>query len=166
MRAIGLSFLLLNIGCQTRTTQPSINDNLVYEVVSAHNDQRKIAKVSPLVANSQLILAAQRHAEWMFNNKKVSHTGNNDSSFAARAKAEGYVMVTGGENIASGYRNVTDVMNGWLHSLGHKNNILNPDFKEIGVGFCGTCWCVVFAAPREGLGAATVSSEPDPLINP
>ncbi|MCL2478787.1 MAG: CAP domain-containing protein, partial [Treponema sp.] len=39
-----------------------------------------------------------------------------------------------GENIAMGQRTAEAVMNSWMNSTGHKNNILNPNFTMLGVG--------------------------------
>ena len=50
-----------------------------------------------------------------------------------------------GENIAYGYRDPEDVMDGWMHSSGHKANILRTNYDRIGVGCYinnGTCYWV------------------------
>ncbi len=41
-----------------------------------------------------------------------------------------------GENIAAGSRTPEDVMKGWMESPGHRSNILNKSFRELGVGYC------------------------------
>ena len=45
---------------------------------------------------------------------------------------------TAGENIAAGQRTPAQVVRAWMHSEGHRNNILNPDFTQIGVGYTHT----------------------------
>ena len=55
-----------------------------------------------------------------------------------RMTAAGYTASPGGENVAAGYLDPADVMNdvdGWMASEGHRNNILNTGFREIGVGY-------------------------------
>ncbi len=42
-------------------------------MISLHNDQRSRAGVGPLAANDKLMVAAQRHAEWMARNRRLSH---------------------------------------------------------------------------------------------
>jgi uncharacterized protein YkwD len=50
-------------------------------------------------------------------------------------KQFGIEYTTAGENIAKGQQSPEDVMNAWMNSDGHRKNILNPDFTEIGVGY-------------------------------
>jgi hypothetical protein len=96
---------------------------------------------------------------------RLSHTGANGSSFLDRITREGYVASTGGENIAQGYRNPREVVAGWMSSSGHRANILNRNFREVGYGVSGTYWCVVFASPAGGnrLLAESAESFPSPL---
>jgi uncharacterized protein YkwD len=54
-------------------------------------------------------------------------------TFDERIKNAGYPQ-PGGENIASGQRSAAQVMDAWMNSTGHKANILNCEFKVIGVG--------------------------------
>ncbi len=50
-------------------------------------------------------------------------------------KAYGISYRTAGENIASGQRTAQAVVTAWMNSEGHRKNILNPNFTEIGVGY-------------------------------
>ena len=45
---------------------------------------------------------------------------------------------TAGENIAAGQKTPAQVVRAWMNSEGHRNNILNPDFTQIGVGYTYT----------------------------
>ena len=47
----------------------------------------------------------------------------------------GITYKTAGENIAMGYSSAQKVMQGWMNSSGHRANILNPSFTQIGVGY-------------------------------
>jgi uncharacterized protein YkwD len=51
-----------------------------------------------------------------------------------RVRASGYVPFTWGENIAAGYPTAAEAMAGWMSSEGHRDNILGPQFTEIGLG--------------------------------
>ena len=51
-----------------------------------------------------------------------------------RARDAGYDWRAIGENIAEGQTSVEEVMDTWMHSPGHRRNILDPDFKELGIG--------------------------------
>ena len=57
---------------------------------------------------------------------------------------QGYNWRTYGENIAKGYANEKDVIEGWINSEGHCRNIMNPNFQEIGIGKEGEYWTQVF----------------------
>lgn len=50
-------------------------------------------------------------------------------------KQFGVSYTAAGENIAMGQRTPADVMNGWMNSSGHRANILNSSYTEIGVGY-------------------------------
>lgn len=135
-------------------------------IVDAHNRERIASNVPTLQENLSLGNAAQKHADWMAANGRLSHTGTGGSDFTQRIKQEGYRMQTGGENIAAGHRTVSDVMKGWMGSRGHRANILNREFKEIGVGRSGNYWCVVFATGATGLQNATIEEQPEGLEFP
>ena len=64
---------------------------------------------------------------------KFSHVGVGGSSFVTRAKAAGYNSALS-ENIAWGYRSGAAVVNAWMHSPGHRANIVNCKAKAVGVG--------------------------------
>ena len=63
----------------------------------------------------------------------MGHTGSDGSSAGDRIQANGGSFSTWGENVAAGYRNASDVVDGWMNSPGHRANILNPGFTRIGV---------------------------------
>lgn len=126
-----------------------------------HNKQRALASVLALTQNQKLDAAAQLHANWMAANRKMDHVEDqlNMYTFADRIRAQGYLMSTGGENIAAGQRTVDEVMYnpkyGWMNSAGHRANILNPKFAHVGFGvafdrYNNLYWCTVFATPLRG----------------
>jgi uncharacterized protein YkwD len=91
--------------------------------------------VPPVTANAQLRCAAHNHSKDMGVNKFFSHTGSNGSTFTQRITAAGYSWKAAGENIAAGYNTAAAVVNGWMASTGHCNNIMNGNFKHLGVGY-------------------------------
>lgn len=95
--------------------------------------------------NSLLAAAAKKHSEYMNSTQNLSHTGRNNTNPGTRISAEGYTWRTYGENIATGYPTEEAVIEGWLSSEGHCKNIMNPDFKEMGVATSGSYWTQVFA---------------------
>ncbi|MFY0535919.1 CAP domain-containing protein [Nannocystis pusilla] len=67
-------------------------------------------------------------------NDVMSHTGSDGSTFTQRISAAGYAWTAAGENIAGGYSTAAQVVNAWMASTGHCNNIMNGIFTHLGVG--------------------------------
>ncbi|GHJ26202.1 CAP domain-containing protein [Streptomyces hygroscopicus] len=120
------------------------------QVVDLVNSERAKAGCRPLTVNEKLAEAAQKHSEDMAAHGKMSHTGSDGSSPGDRIERAGYSWRAYGENVAYGYDSPKSVMAGWMNSSGHKANILNCDFKEIGVGLAqpGNYWTQDFATAR------------------
>jgi uncharacterized protein YkwD len=81
-----------------------------------------------------------------------SHTTPEGVAFSTRITSAGYRWSGAGENIAKGQRTPADVMTSWMNSAGHKANILNCGFKNIGVGVVADAqgslvWTQNFASP-------------------
>ncbi|MFE5158277.1 CAP domain-containing protein [Streptomyces sp. NPDC056697] len=120
------------------------------EVVDLVNSERSKAGCKPLTVNEKLTKAAQDHSEDMAAHSNMSHTGSDGSSPGDRIERAGYSWSSYGENVAYGYESPKSVMEGWMNSSGHKANILNCDFKEIGVGVAqpGHYWTQDFGTAR------------------
>ncbi|WP_031516427.1 CAP domain-containing protein [Desulfofalx alkaliphila] len=116
-------------------------------VVELVNRERANNGLSPLVAKSDLNRVAQVKAEDMAGNRYFSHTSPTYGSPFDMMRQFGINYTRAGENIAMGYRTPESVMEGWMNSPGHRANILNPHFTEIGVGFAGNgnYWVQLFA---------------------
>lgn len=104
------------------------------QIVAAVNAERRKAGVAPVKANTDLDEAAQRHAEDMLARNFFAHESPSGTTVRERARSAGYRWRTIGENIAEGQLSVREVMDTWMRSPGHRRNILNPAFKELGVG--------------------------------
>lgn len=108
----------------------------------------------PLLWNTDLEKAAKGHAKDMASKKYFSHTSKDGRDAMARAenagyKHFGYQSFTVGENIAQGQMSIEQVMDGWLHSEGHCRNLMNPDFKEVGIWMIDTYWVQDFGGRIE-----------------
>ncbi|MFG2776109.1 CAP domain-containing protein [Streptomyces sp. NPDC048350] len=120
-------------------------------VISLVNAERAKAGCGPLSANATLTRAAQGHSEDMAARDYFDHTNPDGAGPGERVTAAGYPWSTYGENIAMGQSTPEQVMEGWMNSPGHRANILNCDFKEIGIGVHsegGPYWTQVFGARR------------------
>ncbi|MER5220579.1 CAP domain-containing protein [Streptomyces flaveus] len=112
------------------------------------NAERDKAGCGPVAENSKLTKAAQDHSQDMADHKNMSHTGSDGSSMSDRLARAGYSFRSAGENVAAGYGTPESVMAGWMASPGHKANILNCGFKELGVGLAqpGNYWTQNFGS--------------------
>ncbi|MFD4789479.1 CAP domain-containing protein [Streptomyces sp. NPDC058459] len=122
----------------------------VARVVELVNAERTKAGCSPVQLNSTLSKAAQDHSADMAAHNTMSHTGSDGSDPGSRITAAGYRWSAYGENVAYGYSTPEQVMAGWMNSTGHRENILNCSFKEIGVGLAqpGSYWTQDFGTAR------------------
>jgi uncharacterized protein YkwD len=119
-----------------KTTKPPNVANLPAEaaVLSLVNSERAKAGCKAVTNDSRLATAARKHSADMVARDYFSHTTPDGVDFATRIENEGYRWSNAGENIASGQRNATEVMKAWMNSPGHRANILNCNFKNLGVG--------------------------------
>jgi uncharacterized protein YkwD len=107
--------------------------------------------------------AALFHSQEMAAHNEFDHSGHDGSSPAVRVSRAGYGnYVIVGENIAAGAMTPAEVTQGWLDSPPHCENIMDPRFSEIGIGFAVNTaspqliyWTQDFAAPRRVHAVAT-----------
>ncbi|GIJ38099.1 CAP domain-containing protein [Micromonospora andamanensis] len=121
------------------------------EVVALVNAERAKAGCDALSIDDKLMTAAQRHSQDQADHRNMSHTGSDGSDPGERIDRVNYSWRTYGENVAWNQRTPAAVMDAWMNSDGHRANILNCSFTEIGVGVAnsnGPYWTQVFAAPR------------------
>ena len=150
----------------------STSPQFVNEVLRLTNEFRAKNGLAPLKANSELDQTAQKYSQTMATEDFFSHTGKDNSTPWARAEKSGYKARTMGENIAAGQRSPQQVVQGWIDSPGHRANMLNPNFTELGVGYFNltndtgkinynTYWTQLF-----GSGDLLVSAAPSPAQSP
>lgn len=101
------------------------------------NAERKDHGLAPLRTNATLRRAARRHATDMAEHEFFAHEAPDGSDPHQRIRRAGYrdARLTG-ENLAKGEREAgapSAIVDGWMHSPGHRANILRPGFEEIGV---------------------------------
>ncbi|KUN79728.1 CAP domain-containing protein [Streptomyces griseoruber] len=103
------------------------------EVLALVNEERAKVGCSALSANSALSELAEKFSDDMAARGFFDHTDPDGKTPWDRAEAAG-ISSLGGENIARGQADAAAVMEAWMNSPGHKANILNCDFKTLGVG--------------------------------
>ncbi len=137
---------------RTRPRSEQDPSDVAARVVDAHNAERARRRLRPLVPNPLLDAAAIGQAQDMAARRRMSHKGSDGSSPFERISRQGYKFRAAGENVAYGFDEVEQVMDGWMRSPGHRRNILGA-YAEIGVGRAvdpggSTYWSVTFGTPQ------------------
>lgn len=116
------------------------------EVVRLVNEIRQQNGLQPLTANWELSRVARYKSQDMVDNRYFSHTSPTYGTPFQMIQAFGLSYRTAGENIAYGYSTPQAVVNGWMNSSGHRANILNASYTQIGVGYVaqGHYWTQMF----------------------
>ncbi len=111
------------------------------------NDDRLAMHLPKLVENRRLDKAAQNKSNLMYKQKFFAHTAPDGRTPWDFISASGYSYESAGENLAINYSDPNDEEVAWMMSPGHRENILNPKFKDIGIGIKGQYTSVEFGEP-------------------
>ncbi|MFF9912662.1 CAP domain-containing protein [Streptomyces sp. NPDC013457] len=124
----------------------------VEQVVALVNTEREKAGCSPLRADGRLHESAQAHADDMADRDYYAHTTPEGRDAGDRITAAGYTWSSWAENIHRGPKTPVEAMEDWMNSDGHRRNILNCSFKDLGVGVAltsgGPWWVQNFGVRR------------------
>ena len=125
--------------------------SLEREVLALVNKERGKNGAAPLSLNWELSRVARYKAEEMRDSNYFSHTSPVYGSPFDMIKNFGIKYSSAGENIAKGQKTAQAVMASWMASEGHRANILNKNFSQLGVGFAqgggSTYWAQMFIRP-------------------
>jgi len=117
--------------------------------------QRTLAPAPPLLLSGTLASVAFGHAADMAEHDYFEHEDLTGASPADRVRAVGYREKLVGENIAYGPKTLAEVVQGWLDSPGHCENLMDPRFAEMGIAYAagrsgrhGLYWVQVLAEPQ------------------
>lgn len=115
----------------------------VLEIVNRYRTQNGL---KPLTLNTRLSQLARMKSEDMRNNHYFAHQSPTYGSAFDMMKKYGISYNYAGENIAMGQRTPAQVMEAWMNSAGHRKNILDPNFTQIGIGYVsdGNYWTQMF----------------------
>lgn len=133
---------------QTQPSESTVNtlsdyENQVIQLVNQYRNQNGLAS---LQANAELSKIARIKSQDMKDKHYFDHTSPTYGSPFDMMKQFGIQYRTAGENIAMGQKTPEAVMNAWMNSEGHRANILNSSFTQIGVGYIadGNYWTQMF----------------------
>jgi len=103
-------------------------------LIDALNKDRERQNLSILKENSILTLVAQTKADDMAQKGYFSHNSPDGIKPWYFFKLLGYKYTYAGENLAEGFKTATETEKAWIESSEHRTNILNPYFKDVGIG--------------------------------
>jgi len=92
----------------------------------------------------RLVRAARIKSQDMQDKGYFAHTSPNGTTPWDLIKGQGVTYKTAGENIAKGYMTSDAAEQGFMNSPGHKANILNTNFTQVGIGIAGTLYTQEF----------------------
>lgn len=120
-------------------------------VLDLSNRERERAGLPPLRADEKLCQAAREHSTNMARQDRLDHVLDGKDP-GQRLRDVGYRSFGWGENCAAGQRTAAEAVSTWMNSPGHRANILNGSFTEIGIGIApngrgGHYYTQVFATP-------------------
>jgi uncharacterized protein YkwD len=120
---------------KTATVVDPLDDETpLSNIIDATNRERIKEGLLPLVLNTKLNASARVKTNDMITRQYFEHDSPSGEDIADLARAQGYEYVIVGENLAFGdFVDGDDVVNKWMASAGHRANILNPKYQEIGV---------------------------------
>ena len=104
------------------------------QVLDLVNDERTKRGISALTLDSSLSSVATKKSQDMVNKNYFDHTSPTYGSPFDMMKQFRVSYRTAGENIAKGQKTPKEVVTSWMNSEGHRKNILNPNFTNLGVG--------------------------------
>ncbi|HEY1009551.1 MAG TPA: CAP domain-containing protein [Daejeonella sp.] len=152
--------LLSCMALKTDPGKPASSNNFQNEFLNRVNKLRTsgckcgrtyMPPVEPVTWNNALENSAFNHARDMYRRRYFAHTSLSGKSIKNRIEEAGYTLsglrsYAYGENIAAGQKSIDQVMSSWIRSEGHCKNIMNKNFREIGVAEVNLYWVQDFGA--------------------
>lgn len=133
-----LLFILLQVGFSIISyTNPGvlgINSNIDYKkIIELTNQEREKMGLPPVLENEALNKAAKLKAQNMFEENYWAHFAPSGKSPWDFMLGSGYKFTFAGENLAKNFYNSDDVVVAWMNSKTHRDNLLNSNYKDIGI---------------------------------
>lgn len=104
------------------------------KVFNQTNQERLKLGLEPLRFSQTLSKSAQAKAEHMFANNYWAHNAPDGTTPWDFFKDVNYQYLIAGENLAKDFYDTSSMMSAWMKSPTHRDNIVNPKYKEIGIG--------------------------------
>jgi uncharacterized protein YkwD len=118
----------------TAQPEPQLDTSEIYNLM---NQERTKAKLKNFAYKDELYDSAAAKCEDMKKNNYYTHTSPSGVDYTTFIKKSVPTAKVTGENLGAGYADNASIINEWMQSPKHKENILNPKFTSVGVAFCG-----------------------------
>ncbi|MFS0690429.1 S-layer homology domain-containing protein [Sporosarcina sp. 179-K 8C2 HS] len=112
-----------------------MDESIAAQTINLVNNERLQQNIAPLKHDMSLSTIAQAKADDMAENNYFTHNSPTYGSVGDMLDHFGYEWSGYGENIAKGYTTAETVVEGWMESPGHRANILQSRFTNIGIGY-------------------------------
>ena len=112
--------------------------SMVLELYQLMNEERAKVNAPPLELSPVLTRVAQEHSDEMAKHNFFGHESLNGLTFVNRIRNAGYRFTSAAENLFAGngpYDDAAYVINTWLRSTSHRENMLDPVYTEVGIGY-------------------------------
>lgn len=104
----------------------------VTQLLEKTNTKRAEAGLAPLTFNAQLSDAAAKKATDMFVKNYWAHVNPEGTTPWSFIQQSGYIYTVAGENLAKNFQNSASVVEAWMNSPSHRDNLLKPSYKDVG----------------------------------
>ena len=136
------------------------------DLLQSINASRANGKVSPLKKDAQLTNAAALKANDMIKNQYWAHQAPSGTTPWHWFDEANYSYQHAGENLAKNFHTPDGVTNAWILSRAHRENLLNPDYKDVGVavktgivdGKETTFIVALFGTPKDTAGTGSTDT--------
>ncbi len=140
---LAIAAILLALGARAAHADPLD----VRHIVALTNESRRQAGLPPVTVDDRLEAAAKAKLFDMLKQDYFDHRTPDGRQPWSFMQAAGYRYQVAAENLAKGYDNEPELQQAWMKSRGHRANILNPLFTEIGVADANGIVVVMFGRP-------------------
>ncbi|RBP70229.1 spore coat assembly protein SafA/uncharacterized YkwD family protein [Alkalibaculum bacchi] len=124
----------INVPLYEKKYEKKEGQSVEKQVIELTNQERAKNGLAPLAYNGELCNVARAKSQDMIDNNYFDHNSPTYGSPFDMMKSFNIDYSAAGENIAKGQRSAQEVVTGWMNSEGHRKNILNSNYNQIGVG--------------------------------
>ena len=142
-----VSAIMLSPAALLSQTLQSDAASLQSEAARHLNAYRARSGLAPLSPDARLAAAASAQCAIMIAHGKIGHAFGPGTSFSERMRQAGVAPGYHAENVARGQRSVSQVMQAWMGSRGHRRNMLDPQMSSFGIASVSGYWALDLAGP-------------------